>query len=115
MWNENGPLELLKGLPQVLTADNLAQIQKVIDDDKFVNSEGLEGDLCGQYAPFCRNCDKSVENPCAVAYVRMKIKEGMAVEMENISSEAPEEDYAEKPFKSTKIRIGVGVKKIEEN
>ncbi len=113
MWNENGPLELLKELPQVLTADNLAQIQKVIDDDKYINSKVLDGDLCGQYAPFCHNCDKSVDNPCAVAYVRMKIKEGMDVQMQDIASEVPEVEYADKPFVSKKIHIGVGRKKTE--
>ena len=115
MWNEKGPLELLKHMPHVLTAENLAEIQQVIDNDKFLNSQKLRGDLCGRYAPFCKNCDKSVYKPCAVAYVRMKIKEGMEVKMENIPDEAPEETVVgeevsvHKPSK--KIRIAVARKK----
>ncbi len=114
MWNENGPLELLKGMPNVLSAENLAQIQQVIDNDKFLNSQKLKQDLCGSYAPFCDNCDKSVKTPCAVAYVRMKIKEGMEVQMENIPSVAPEKtEPAEKPKGTgTKIRIAIARKKL---
>ena len=118
IWNEEGPLELLKGMPHVLTAENLAQIQQVIDNDKFLNSQKLRGDLCGVYAPFCKNCDKSVMKPCAVAYVRMKIKEGMEVQMEDIPDEAPvvEEEVKPAPAKvkslsSKKIRIAVAKKK----
>ena len=113
IWNEDGPLELLQGMPSVLSADNLAQIQQVIDNDKFLNSQKLRGDLCGKYAPFCKNCDKSVPTPCAVAYVRMKIKEGLELKMEEIPSEAPEEikeDSSDiKPVK--KIRIAIARKK----
>ena len=113
MWNEKGPLELLKNMPQVLTAENLAQIQQVIDNDKFLNSKRLRGDLCGRYAPFCKNCDKTVPKPCAVAYVRMKIKEGLAVQMENIPAETPEEIAEAKEAKkpSQKIRIAIARKK----
>lgn len=115
MWNEKGPLELLKNMPQVLSAQNLAQIQQVIDNDKFLNSQKLRGDLCGRYAPFCKNCDKTVPKPCAVAYVRMKIKEGMEVQMEDIPNEAPEEtvetDDATPRKPSKKIRIAIARKK----
>lgn len=113
-WNEEGPLELLRGMPDVLTAENLAQIQQVIDNDKFINSQKLRDDLCGNYAPFCKHCDKTVAKPCAVAYVRMKIKEGMSVEMENIPSEVPEEVASadESSARSAqKIRIAVARKK----
>lgn len=115
MWNEKGPLELLKNMPQVLTAENLAQIQQVIDNDKFLNSKRLRGDLCGRYAPFCKNCDKTVHKPCAVAYVRMKIKEGMEVKMEDIPEETPEElaEKAKTEVKpaSKKIRIAIARKR----
>ena len=129
MWDENKVLELLKGMPHVLTYENLCDIQKLIDDNKFWNSRELKMDLCGVYAPFCKNCDKTVLTPCAVAYVRMKIAEGMQIEMENVSSQ-PEQTVAEKPVEkpvveevvveqvaeqpviksaeSKKIRIGVG-------
>ena len=112
MWNEKGPLELLQSMPQVLTEKNLTDIQQVIDNDKFVNSKKLRGDLCGKYAPFCKNCDKTVNKPCAVAYVRMKIKEGMEVKMEDIPSEAPVTDNGEaEAAASKKIRIAVARKK----
>lgn len=113
MWNEEGPLELLKNMPHVLTAENLAQIQQVIDNDKFLNSQKLRGDLCGRYAPFCKTCDKSVTKPCAVAYVRMKIKEGMEVEMEDIPAETPEEieEKQEEKKPSKKIRIAIARRK----
>ncbi len=112
MWNENGPLELLKEMPNVLTAENLSQIQQVIDNDKFLNSQTLKEDLCGLYAPFCKNCDKTVPKPCAVAYVRMKIKEGMDLKMEDHPSEAPvaEEAPSEKQ-PSKKIRIAIAKRK----
>lgn len=114
MWNENRPLELLKEMPHVLTAENLTQIQLVIDDDKFLNSQVLKKDLCGTYAPFCKNCDKSVPKPCAVAFVRMKIKEGMEVAMEDIPSEAPEPVVATEEVKPApkKIRIAIARKII---
>lgn len=113
MWNEDRPLELLKNMPHVLNAENLKQIQQVIDNDKFLNSQKLRGDLCGRYAPFCKNCDKTVPKPCAVAYVRMKIKEGMEVEMEDIPAETPEERAEEKTVKkpSQKIRIAIARRK----
>lgn len=99
-------------MPQVLTAENLAMIQQVIDNDKFLNSQRLRGDLCGRYAPFCKNCDKSVPKPCAVAYVRMKIKEGMDVQMENIPSETPaEQETGTTSAPAKKIRIAVARKK----
>ena len=79
MWNENAPLELLKDLPAVLNEANLARLQQVIDYDKFINSAECGCDLCGSYAPFCEGCDKCVQYPCAVAYVKMKQAEGMDV------------------------------------
>lgn len=83
MWNENAPLELLKGMPEVINDANLARIQDVIDIDKFVNSSECGYDLCGTYAPFCNGCDKSVQYPCAVSYIKMKQTEGMGVKLES--------------------------------
>ncbi len=87
MWDENKVLELLKDMPQTLSDENLCAIQKLIDDNKYWNSLKLKKDLCGIYAPFCKICDKTVLTPCAVAYVRMKVAEGMELEMENVTSE----------------------------
>lgn len=95
MWNENAPLELLKELPAVLNEANLARLQQVIDIDKFINSSECGYDLCGQYAPFCEGCDKTLKYPCAVSYVKMKQAEGMDIklqsEMEEVLSETPEQ------------------------
>lgn len=104
MWNENKPLELLKDMPSVLDEDNLAKIQLVIDEDKYVNSWEEGRDLCGEYAPFCEGCDKSLSNPCAVSYVKMKMREGMKVEI-----------AAEKPVcECKKIRIAVARRRVSE-
>ena len=135
MWDENKVLEMLKDMPPVLTDENLLEIQKLIDDNKYWNSKELNRDLCGIYAPFCRICDKTVLTPCAVAFVRMKIAEGMRLQMENVSSEIaqpnlpeevqsePEEEVVseEVPQEETtteeyadenkKIRIGIGYKR----
>lgn len=81
MWNENAPLELLKELPAVLNDANLARLQSVIDYDKFVNSNECGYDLCGSYAPFCKNCEKVGMQPCAVAYVKDKQAEGYEVKL----------------------------------
>ncbi len=104
MWNEkapNSPLELLKELPNELNEANLARIQSVIDYDKFINSSEAGCDLCGSYAPFCANCDKTQTNPCAVSYVKMKQAEGMNVSIEE-----------KKPAtKKTTVRVATARKK----
>ncbi len=111
MWNENAPLELLKELPALLNEANLARLQEVIDIDKFINSAERGYDLCGQYAPFCANCDKSLQHPCAVAYVKMKQAQGMEVKLKS----DVEEVLAEKPARSSKsgksVRIAVAKRK----
>ncbi len=106
MWNENAPLELLKELPALLNEANLARLQEVIDIDKFVNSAERGYDLCGQYAPFCANCDKSLQHPCAVAYVKMKQAEGMDVKLKS----EVEEVLSETPAKTRSARTGKGVR-----
>lgn len=134
MWDENKVLELLKDMPQVLSDENLCEIQKLIDDNKYWNSQKFKKDLCGIYAPFCKICDKTVLTPCAVAYVRMKIAEGMKLKMENVSHEIshPEAlvkpkpvvevkaetvlqatvEEAPQPKENKKIRIGTGYRKF---
>lgn len=80
-WNSNAPMELLSHMPPKLSKANLETIQKVIDNDKFICSSMLARDLCGEYAPFCALCDKSMATPCAVAYIRMKQAEGIKLEI----------------------------------
>lgn len=94
MWNSEAPLKLLMSMPSYLTLENLKNIQKIIDDDKFLNSKTYRRDLCGLYAPFCENCDKSVKYPCAVAYIKMKQAEGLEVDME-IAAATEEEPAVE--------------------
>ena len=40
--------------------------QRKFDEQKWLVSEILGVDTCGTYK-FCSKCDKSLENPCAVA------------------------------------------------
>ncbi len=86
MWNSQEPLKLLLSMPAQLTRENIENLQVVIDVDKIINSQKFKRDLCGEYAPFCDYCDKSVRFPCAHAYVKMKQSEGLDVEV-------PEEVY----------------------
>lgn len=86
MWNSQEPLKLLLSMPTQLTKENVENLQAVIDVDKIINSQKYHRDLCGEYAPFCDYCDKSVRYPCAHAYVKMKKAEGLDVEV-------PEEVY----------------------
>lgn len=126
MWDENKVLELLKDMPQILTDENLCEIQKIIDDDRYWNKRNFKKDLCDNYAPFCKYCDKTVLTPCAVAYIRMRINGGSPLRMENVAStiELPEElasaDKKDNEIngeaeagKNKKVRIGIGYKKYE--
>ena len=100
-WDSNAPLELLSSMPAQLNKKNLKDIQAIIDKDKFVCSNELTRDLCGEYAPFCAICDKKVKYPCAVAYVKMKQADGMQVEIaisdDDVSDE--EDEVSPEPAK----------------
>lgn len=131
MWDENKVLELLKDMPQILSDENLCEIQKIIDDDRYWDNRNFKKDLCDNYAPFCKICDKTVLTPCAVAYVRTKIKGGAPLRMENIASETEETEAAaslsektegdgnhefdfdneSEDAKNKKIHIGIGYRK----
>ena len=82
MWNSQSPLNLLLSMPNTLTLENLQNLQEVIDVDKIINSRKHNRDLCGEYAPFCDFCDKSLKYPCAHAYVKMKQADGLDVEID---------------------------------
>lgn len=109
MWNSDAPLELLNEMPAQLNRANLERIQSVIDIDKFRESYEQGRDLCGEYAPFCALCDKSIETPCAVAYVKMKQAEGMEVEIA-AANVAEEPVVEERPKK--RIRIAIARRRI---
>lgn len=109
MWNSEAPLEILSGMPHELNRANLERLQQVIDVDKYRNSFELGRDLCGEYAPFCSNCDKELDCPCAVAYVKMKQEEGMEVAI--AAYEPAPEDIAQPTESRKKIRIAVAKRK----
>lgn len=101
MWNSEAPLKLLQSMPTQLTIENLKVIQQTIDLDKYLNSQALKRDLCGQYAPFCKNCDKGIlKYPCAVAYVLMMQAQGSDVEIA-----ATEEELNIEPEKAEEPKI----------
>lgn len=47
----------------------LSEKQKKFDEQKWLDSKKLGVDTCGTYK-FCSKCDKSLENPCAVAQAK---------------------------------------------
>lgn len=124
MWNSQEPLKLLLTMPTHLTGENVQNLQAVIDVDKMLNSQRLKRDLCGEYAPFCDFCDKSVRYPCAHAYVKMKHAEGLDVDVPEdvynslkleeaekevaVAEETPTEEVVKAPKK--RIRIAVAKK-----
>ena len=81
MWDNNSPLQLLNSMPRELTKENLEKLQLIIDADKYKNSLISGFDVCGTYAPFCNNCNKSNVYPCATAYINMMRESGMDVEI----------------------------------
>lgn len=82
MWDNNSPLQLLNSMSKKLTKENLEKLQLVIDADKYKNSLICGFDLCGMYAPFCRDCKKTSIYPCALAYVNMMKADGMDIEID---------------------------------
>ena len=80
-WNSNAPLELLSQMPKRLTNENLEKIQAVIDNDKMICGIMMGKEVCGEYAPFCDLCNRSLDTPCAVAYIKMLQAEGYDYEL----------------------------------
>lgn len=107
MWNSQEPLKLLLSMPTQLTKENVENLQAVIDVDKIINSQKFGRDLCGEYAPFCDYCDKSVRFPCAHAYVKMKHAEGLDVEV-------PEEVYNSLKIEQTVVEEAAPAEEEEE-
>ena len=105
MWNNLAPLELLKKMPAQFDADNLKNIQQIIDVDKYLNSMRLWYDLCGTYAPFCKYCDKCGNTPCAVAYVKFKQAENYESEIAITSDEEYQDEQKPKAKKSVRVAI----------
>lgn len=107
MWNSQEPLKLLLSMPTQLTRENVENLQAVIDVDKIINSQKYGRDLCGEYAPFCDYCDKSVRFPCAHAYVKMKQAEGLDVEV-------PEEVYNSLKIEQEVVEDAAPAEEVEE-
>lgn len=82
MWDSNSPLQLLNTMPKKLSKENLEKLQLVIDADKYKNSLISGFDLCGMYAPFCRDCKKTSIYPCAIAYINMMKAGGSDIEID---------------------------------
>ena len=82
MWDNVTPLQLLKTMPKVLEKEHLEKLQNLFVADKYKNQIISGGDdLCGQYAPFCAECDKDSEFPCATAYVNFMKAQGVDIEI----------------------------------
>lgn len=64
------------------------KLQETLDIDKWLNSEKLRRDLCGEY-DYCAYCENESEYPCAHAFIRMEDK------LKAITVEAPEKVKAE--------------------
>ena len=58
------------------------KIQKEIDIKKWLESEEVNLDLCGTY-PFCKYCNKELENPCSHAIKKMNEVEKEEKEKDN--------------------------------
>lgn len=114
MWDNNAPLQLLNSMPKKLTKENLEKLQLVIDADKYKNSLVSGFDLCGMYAPFCRDCKKTSIYPCAIAYINMMKASGMDIEIDaqpvEHTSRAPEVRPAEE---EVKVVEEVSAKEVE--
>ena len=89
MWDNNTPLQLLKTMPKVLEEEHLAKLQMLLEADKSKNQLLSGTDLCGTYAPFCEDCNKETEYPCAVAYVNYLKAQGTDIE---IATDAKEDE-----------------------
>lgn len=106
--NSNVPMELLANIPARLTKTSLETIQAVIDNDKLICSTMLGRDLCGEYAPFCALCDRSIKTPCAIAYIRLKQAEEIQLEI------AASNDEFNKQSLTDFSHDGINVDEVEE-
>ncbi|MCD8371720.1 MAG: hypothetical protein LUD27_00255 [Clostridia bacterium] len=70
MWNKESVMLMLENLG---TKDKQA-IQNAIDYDKYINSEILNADLCGSYAPFCACCPLHSSHLCAKMYAEYRMR-----------------------------------------
>ncbi|HBN12511.1 MAG TPA: hypothetical protein DD415_02745 [Clostridiales bacterium] len=115
MWDSKAPLQLLKDMPKKLTMENLEKIQQVIDADKYKNSLISGFDLCGMYAPFCRDCRKTSIYPCALSYIKMLQADGMDVTIDARPVENKKAQPAAKAEKEENTETAVRAEKAVES
>ena len=92
MWDKETPLLVLKTMPNVLEEEHLKKLQLLLDTDRYKNQIVSGIDVCGIYAPFCLNCNKEIEFPCAKAYINYLKDQGMYIQ---IASDSVDEDIEE--------------------
>ena len=85
-----------------LTAEELDQLQKTIDVDKWLASERAGRDLCGE-ASYCVYCIKAETYPCARAVVREQTEKEGLKEIEEAEDEIA---VAEEPEEQPAIKEG---------
>ena len=113
MWDSSTPLQLLQSMPKVLENEHLEKLQKLFEADKYKNRiVNGDADLCGQYAPFCNDCDKDSDYPCAVAYVNFMKSQGMDIEI--ASGDEPTETLVEEPEEVEEITEESATEEVEE-
>jgi hypothetical protein len=76
----------------------MQELQNKLDIQKWIDSQRENRDLCGSY-DFCSKCNKSLENPCAIAYtlfntIEEEIEE-IDEELEIEDDEEDDEEFAE--------------------
>ena len=60
-------------------------LQKMLDEDKWYESERAHRDVCGEF-PYCVRCDRKQSFPCALAYTKFYAKEDRADFNKNIDT-----------------------------
>ena len=81
MWNNEKPLKFLMSLPDKIGRESLKRLQSIIDEDRSLNREESDIEICGRYAPFCKFCDKTMLYPCAMSYVKLQQNDGLCIEV----------------------------------
>ena len=75
----------------------MQELQKKLDIQKWIDSQNANKDCCGSY-DFCAKCDKSLENPCAIAYTLFNTIEEELEELDEeleIEDEEDDEEFDE--------------------
>lgn len=100
-------LDKLNDLSAKLTRNGLEKLQAEIDTDKFEQSLKQNRDLCGEYAEFCRFCDKNLKNPCASAYLKMisESRKNSEIAVTDVADESDEKNKDNVVITASEINI----------